>query len=208
MIPPPPCFTVGWTQSSIKSFPAILLTYTLPLLLCKRNLDSSLKMACEDCSAVQSLWVRAYSRPAFLCRDVRRGFFLGLRPMCPASLSLLRVLEIDTLTPLPLSLGQSYSDQTCFFRPWFCLLSSLSFSFVLESWGLSHFLSVSFFSKYRIHFFGYSLRGQQSPVVNSLPQTMPAPFHYLQGWSLGFGPMIFPPWFENLVPSTSKSNLP
>ena len=81
MIPPPPCFTVGWTQSSINSSPAILLTYTLPSLLCKRNLDSSLKMAWDHCSAVQSLWAHANSSRAFLCRDVRCGFFLGMRPM-------------------------------------------------------------------------------------------------------------------------------
>ena len=43
---------------------------------------------------------------------------------------------------LPLSLEQSYGNQTCFFGSWFCLLSSLSFSFVLESWGLPH---ISFF---------------------------------------------------------------
>ena len=92
-ISPPHCFTVGRTQSSINSSPVILLTYTVPSLLCKRNLDSSLKMAWD-----QSLWFDANSWRAFLCCDVRRGLFLGLRTMYPAFLSLLRVLEIDTLT--------------------------------------------------------------------------------------------------------------
>ena len=104
MIPPPPCFTVGWLQCSINSSPAILLTYTLPSLLCKRSLDSSLKMTWDHCSAVHSLWVRANSRQAFLCHDVRRGFFLGFRPMSPASLGLLLVVDVDTHTMLKLHL--------------------------------------------------------------------------------------------------------
>ena len=105
MIPPPPCFTVGWLQSSINSSPAILLTYTLPSLLCKRSLDSSLKMTWDHCSAVQSLWVRANSRQACLCHDVRRGFFLGFRPMSPASFGLLWVVDVDTHTMLKLHLS-------------------------------------------------------------------------------------------------------
>ena len=185
MIPPPPFFTVGWTLSSINSSPAILLTYTLPSLRCKRNLDSSLKMTWDHCSAVQFLWVRANSRRAFLCRDVRRGFFLGLRPMCPASLSLLRVVEVDTLTPCSslhlclylwrslIAIRHAFSNHGSIFAPR-CLS--------LSSWNLEVFHTSCrflFFPKYHIHFFGYSLCGQQSPVANSLPQTMPTPFPYL-----------------------------
>ena len=44
IIPPPPCFTVTWIHLSLNCSPDILLTYTLPSLLCKRNLDSSLKI--------------------------------------------------------------------------------------------------------------------------------------------------------------------
>ena len=48
------------------SSPAILLTYTLPSLLCKRNLNSALKITWDHCSAVQSLWDCANSTRAFL----------------------------------------------------------------------------------------------------------------------------------------------
>ena len=106
-----------WTQSSINSSPAILLTYTLPSLLCKRNLDSSLKITWDHCSAVQSLWARVNSRRAYLCRAVRRGFFLSLRPMCPASLSLLRVVGVDTLTPCSSCIFAFISGVFFLFRP-------------------------------------------------------------------------------------------
>ena len=116
----------------INSSSAVLLIYTLPSLLCKRNFDPSLKMAWDHCSALQPLWVRANSRRAFLCRDVRRGFFLGLRPIYPASLSLLRVLEIDTLTSCSslyfwsslIAIIHAFSDHGSVFSPRCLSLSS------------------------------------------------------------------------------------
>ena len=169
MIPPPPCFTVGWSQSSINSSPAILLTYTLPSLLCKRNMDSSLKMVWDHCSAIQSLWVHENSRRTFLCRDVRRGFFLGLRPMCPASLSLLWVVEVDTLTPSSSCIFAFISGAVLWWSDMLfptMVLSSLLVVFLFRPGILRSFiLPVSFFSpppKYRIHFFGYILRGQSN----------------------------------------------
>ena len=122
-----------WTQSSINSSPAILLTYTLPSLLCKRNLDSSLKITWDHCSAVQSLWARVNSRRAYLCRAVRRGFFLSLRPMCPASLSLLRVVGVDTLTPCSSCIFAFISGVFFLFRPGIlrsCTLPVIRFFFL------------------------------------------------------------------------------
>ena len=55
IIPPPPCLTVDWTQFSLSSSPAIFLTYTLPSLLSRRNLDSLLKITRDHWSTVQSL---------------------------------------------------------------------------------------------------------------------------------------------------------
>ena len=104
-------------------------------------MDSSLKITWDHCSAVQSLWFDANSRRAFLCCNVRRCLFLGLR-----LLSLLRVLEIATLTPCSrgisafisgavLVIRHAFSDHGSVFSPRCLSLSSWNL-------GLSHFLSV------------------------------------------------------------------
>ena len=99
IIPPPPCFTVCWTRSSLSSSPVILLIYTLPSLLWRRNPLSSLKMTCLQCSGVQFLCARANFKGNFLWRFVRRGFFLDLCPLRTASLSLRCIVETDIRRP-------------------------------------------------------------------------------------------------------------
>src|SRR6185312_1475692 len=98
--PPPPCLTVGTTQSTLYLSFGNLQTRILPSFLNKVNLDSSLHTTFFQSSNDQSRFSLAQARRSLIFLLLNKGLCTAIRLLYPISRNLR--LIVDLLTTIPL----------------------------------------------------------------------------------------------------------